>query len=61
MTYVSDIMLDANNAVVNETKMAFSKMFTKERVAEIEVWMENLPGLEDFIREKAADMPVKGG
>lgn len=55
------IMLDANNTVVNETKMAFSKLFTKERVAEIEVGMENLPGLKDFIKEKAQDMPIKGG
>lgn len=55
-----DIMLDANKTVVNETKMAFSNSFTKERVAEIEVGMANLPGLEDFIREKGTRYAYKG-
>lgn len=56
-------MLDAGDTVVNETDTASSKILTKERVAELEVGMDNeqalLPSLEDLIREKSGDIPER--
>lgn len=58
---VPGIMLDGGDTVVSERDMASSKILTKERSAEVEVGMDNLPGLEDLVRERAGDTPEKVG
>lgn len=35
--------------------------YKRERATEVEEGMQNLPGLEDHVREKVGDTPASGG
>lgn len=57
------IELDAGARVVNKTAIASSKILTKEKVAKLDVGMDNeqalLHGLQDPITEKSGEIPEK--